>query len=306
MALTITTASPISCAPGNTVALQGTGFQALAVTAQLLNEGPPDPQTGTPSANTIAVPLTVSDDSDLTFVVPDGALSGPFQLTGTDGSTAQISLYVSSQYVQAVEYQAAGEGTDLSQFNLPADLDAILRRASAYVDAYIGYADEGGLRVTPLVESHPWRKSTRRIYPYKLPIQSIQQFVVRISPQEIATFEPTDIVINNAGGYVEILSYAVASFALLGSIENLGFTANIVELWATSGFAQLNYPAQVKQATVMVATEMISYARIQQAGLGGFARVKQGETQYDRRQEPFQIPAPAKEMLRPFMRRGIR
>jgi hypothetical protein len=169
----------------------------------------------------------------------------------------------------------------------------------------MGCSEQGGMRITQLVEQHPWRKATRRIYPYKWPIRSVQNFVVEISPGETASFTPDDIVINKDARYIEILSYAVASFALFGAISNLGFTANIVQLYYTAGFFAFEYPDAVREATVMIATEIIDYASIQKAGLGGLARVRQGIQQFDRRQESFAIPGPAKELLRPYMHRRL-
>ncbi len=299
----VVSARSIVGAVGNTIALTGSGL--TGATAVLAQQGPADPQTGAPSTVTTSLELTVADDSDASFIVPDGALTGSLVVTSADGTlSVSIPISIVSQYVQVAEYQAAGEGTDTSQFT-SSDLDSILRRASSYVDSYIGYSEQGGVRITSLVEQHPWRKATRRIYPYKAPIRTVNQFVIEISPSETATFSPDDIVINRDSRYIEILSYAVASYALFGAISNLGFTANIVQLYYTAGYYAAEYPQAIKDATTMTATEMIDYALVQKAGLGGLSRVRQGYQQIDRRNEPFAIPQPAKEVLRPFMRRRL-
>jgi hypothetical protein len=277
-------ATIIDCAPGNTVTVSGSGF-GTSGSLLLSNQGADG------SSSTVVSPASWSDTA-VSFAVPDGALTGALTLTAQDSTQATVGLRVGSQYVQSYEY--VGEGVDVSSL-APGELDVVLRRASAYADAYIGFP----MRIMQVLERHPWRTS-RRVYPFSWPTVSVDKFVIRISPTQIATIDPASVVINATNKYVEVLSYAVASYALLGAIQNLGLVANIVELTHTRGYTQMQYPQALRAATVMIATELLSYRNIQAKGFGGFASVKQGQQAYDRRQEEFAIPKPAMELLAPF------
>lgn len=287
MAAVITSPQIIDCAPGNTVTITGTGFGATQGGGGLLLQG----QSADGSTSTALTPKSWSDTA-VVFSVPDGALLGALRLTANDLSTATTSLRVGSQYVQASEY--IGEGVDVSSL-AAGELDAVLRKASDYADSFIGFS----MRVQQVLERHPWRKS-RRVYPFSWPTISVDKFVIRISPNQQATIDPASVVVNPTNKYVEVLSYAVASYALLGAIQNLGLIANIVELTHTRGYTSLQYPAPLRSAVIMIATELLTYRKIQALGFGGFGSIKQGQQSYDRRSEAFSVPQPAKELLAPY------
>jgi hypothetical protein len=292
--------STIKAAVGAAIAIVLVGNVPSGATLSLAGQG-------TDGTDNTAIPAVFTSTS-CAFTMPDDCATGVLTITSGDTSTVALQLIVVSQYVTSAEYAAAGEGTDLTNF-AAGELDNILRRASAYAEAYVGFE----LRLMPNVkEEHTWRSPSEdnarlntRVYPVKFPIVSLDQFIVRISEQQYATFPSDDIVINSAQRYVEILSYAVASYTLLGAIQNLGLVANIVELYYTSGYPFANYPAGLKEAVTMIATELISYRGIQVKGFGGLSSVKEGQAVYQRRDEPFAMPAPAKELLRPFMFRRI-
>jgi len=289
----------VDCAPGNLVTLAGSGLTPGAgASVELMGQGAVAPLSIVPLSSTFA-----GDGSNVSFVIPDGARSGPLVITASDASTVALQLRITSQYLQASEY--IGEGSDLSGL-APGELDTVLRKASSYADTWTGQGDYG-LRLLQVYEEQPWpRKSGgRRIWPFRWPIVSVDSFIIKISTQQQATVNVNDIVAAPDQKYIEILSYAVASYQLLGAIQNLGLTANIVRLVYTAGYAQIDYPAQVREAVKMIATELLDYRFIQAKNLGGFASVKQGMQQYDRRAEPFAIPLPARELLRPYMSRRL-
>jgi len=294
----------VEASPGNVVTLPGSGLTAGPNASVVLK------QQGSVRAEWSQVPDPFWVDTVLastftgtavSFTVPDGAVSGPLVITADDLSTVTLSLRVASQYILAADY--LGEGTDTSDL-APAgqplytdggELDVVLRRASAYIDTWLGYA----VRMQPRFETHAWRKS-RRTYPFCFPVRSVDNFLVRISNFQQATISPNDIVINQDQRYIEILSYAVASYALLGAIQNLGLIANFVELNYTAGFSMLEMPPEIRQACAMIATELLIYRRLNRLGLAGLGSAKQGQQAFDRRSEPFQVPQPALELLRPF------
>jgi|SRR5579884_1156208 len=281
-------------APGAIVTLPGSGLTPGAnAKVQLLNQTAAGGVT-----TTIASPTFAADGSSVAFVVPDGAISGPVLVTANDGTSAQASLTVNSQYVFASQY--VGEGTDLSDFS-PGELDALLRRASAYADAYVAQGSRENItfRVLQTIEKHQWRKS-RRVYPWRSPIVSVDAFVYIATPAIQANFDPTMFVISEDGGYIELVIWSVGYSYIQALASQTLADAGIVKLTYTAGYAYANYPQTLREAVTMIATELISQRRIQKQGLGGLDRVRQAQTQYDRRSEPFEIPQPAKVLLDAF------
>lgn len=302
-------ASPYaSAAAGEVVSLAvASGVAAGAVAIAIGGQGTANPPVGIVD---VAGTATVNEDGSgaIAFTMPDGLADGLATFTDVDGNAGTLQLATRSQYVTADEYATAGEGVDLSVLE-PGELERVLKRASLYAEGYIGYP----LRLFPNVaEQHTWKgpsernRPMTRVYLNRMPIVELDVFRVRVSNTQYADFKPTDIVVNNGQAYIEVLSYAVASFTLIGAVENLGLVANIVEVGYVSGFPFWQYPEGVKEAVTMIATELITYRGIQDKGFGGLSRVRQGQQQYDRRQEPFAIPQPALELLRPFARRYVR
>jgi hypothetical protein len=302
----------VEAAPGNLVTIGGTGLGATPTASlggQLVvhADGSPPTYDGTAILSTAG-----SSDTTLRLTIPDGVTSGTVTVTATDATTATFPLRVVSQYAQASEY--VGEGVDISGL-ATGELDAILRRASAYVDAYCGAGstEAPGFRQQQSVELHrfrPGQNRAPRFWPWRNPIVSLDSFVF-ISSNQIRTkfaVSPgvsSDIYVNTSLGYAEALAYAFGNYVLLGAIDSIGFSANVVEIGYTSGWTMLNYPAPIRQATIMVATEILSYRNIQSSGFGGLSRVKTGGIQYDRRSESFAMPEPVKDLLRPYISRRL-
>ena len=244
---------------------------------------------------------------------------------------------IASQYVQANEY--LGEGGDTSllvstpQDNMPTDgaeLDIILRRASAYADSAMQNANRGGVRLLQLPEQHSWGFNTRRllntqrIYPWRRPIITLDKFDVQVSNTQWATFPTEQLVINHDLQYMEVLSYAVASYVLVGAYTTWGLMANIARITYTAGYAShtssvpgppgvglipsvpiLAYPGPLREAVKMIATEMLIYRNLNAQGMAAFQSVKQGNQAFTRRTEGFEIPDPALELLLPYRFRTI-
>ncbi len=296
----ITTPGPVTASPGNTLTLVGTDLVGGAgAKVELLGQGFDGSVT-----TLIANPIFAVDGKSVSFEIPDGALSGAVRVTATDLTTAAIALRVVSQYVQAAEF--IGQGIPLEDL-APGELDVILRDASLYADTWMGLTQ--GLRILQNVEQHSWRTDssdrTRRVYPFRRPVRSVDSFIVQISNTQFATFPGTDIVINISQNYIEILSYAVASYTLMGDIQNLGLVANIIKLVTTAGYAMLDYPPALMAAVKIIATELLTRRAIAAAGFSGMSSVKKGNQQQQFIGEAFEIPKPAKELLRPFVFRRL-
>jgi len=150
MAATLTNAV-VDGSPGNLLSLPGSGLVAGSGTSVTLsNQG----ITAAPNlvSQTITLPNATFLGSSVTVPLPDGIMDGMLTVTAHDGTQATCSLRVKSQYVQAAEYIAAGDGWDTSSF-APGEIDAILRRASGRCDTFMGH----GLRQLQVFEQHRWR-----------------------------------------------------------------------------------------------------------------------------------------------------
>lgn len=284
-------------APGATVTIPGAGLTGGAgAKVELLQQGADGSLT-----TEIAAPTFASDGTSVAFAVPDGALSGPVRVTASDASTAQTALAVNSQYLFASQY--VGEGTEDEVAGMPAGtLDRILQRASQYADSYLsqGTREAMTLRYLQTSEKHRWRR-TRRIYPWRTPIASIDAFVYIASPAVQATFDPAStLVINEDADYVEMVVWSVGYSYIQALASQTMADAGIVKITYTAGYPYAKYPQTLREAVTMIATELINQRKINKSGLGALDSVRQGYVQYNRRSDPFEVPAPAKVLLDSF------
>jgi hypothetical protein len=284
------TPSVADCAPGNTLALACSGLINGAATLTFV-------QQGAAKATTTVVAASVASNV-LSFAVPDGLSTDTATVADSamPPNTASLTLRVHSQYVQASEY--IGEGVDTSGL-ATGELDVILRRASGLADAFMG----GSRRQLQYLERHKYRRS-RRVFPYHKPIVSCDALVFVSAQQIRSTFNvTTDIYTNPDLGYIEILAYALGQYALLGALEVIGFSANVIELTVTCGYPWIFYPERLREAVTMIATELLTFRDLQNVGMGAFEKF---EDELTRRKVPFSIPEPAKYLLRPYATRSIR
>ncbi|MBC5805630.1 MAG: hypothetical protein ACR2KS_10155 [Candidatus Eremiobacter antarcticus] len=282
----------VDCAPGETVKIQGAGFGASGSTV-LQGQGAASPPIGT-----LALAQSLYSPTEIDVVIPDGAVSGNLLITAQDNSTVTLPLRIGSKYITSADY--VGEGMDVSRL-APGELDTIIRRASTYCDLWIGHP----ARLLQTMEPHRWNARTRKLWPFRLPIVSIDSLVIRMSPTQVATIHVTDVLTVSDRGYIEVLDFAVLAYSLSQVVMSFGYSANDVELTYTAGYTQLQYPDALRMATVLVVTELLTYRSMATRGLAGLSSVQQGNQKYDRAGEPFAMPAPAKELLLPFRARGI-
>jgi hypothetical protein len=279
----------VSGAPGVTVELDGTDLDPGGSAGVTLGN------QGAAGTGTTDIPA-VFNGASVDITIPDGASDGPLTITAADSSVATVPLRVNSQYVFSSEY--VGEGPDTSGF-ATGELDAILQRASAYADAYLckGTAANMTLRLLQVIEQSKYRKRTRRVYPRRRPIVSIDQFTYVASPSLQVNFDVSTFVVAPDLDFIELVIWSMGYTYINALASYTMYDAGLCLLTYTAGYSWAQYPQALREATKMIATELISQRAIQQAGLGGLARTKQLQLQYDRRNEPFAIPDPAKTLL---------
>lgn len=285
------TATIVTGAPGNTVTIPGTGLTGGgSAGASLAGQGACQDQD-----TTLAVSFA-EDGSSATVTLPDGVRDGVLTLTASDNSTATVPLRVNSQYVFAPEY--IGEGVNPAQF-AAGELDALLQRASAYADAYLaqGSIASMSLRLLQWKEQSRYRKRTRRVYPRRYPIVSVDAFKYIASPALTIDYPTDSFVVVPDEGYIELVIWSMGYTYIQALASFTMYDAGVVELTYTAGYPFAQYPQPLREAVKMIATELISQRGIVSSGMGGLDSVRQNLTQYDRRSEPFAIPQPAKELL---------
>jgi len=293
--------SQIACAPGNVVVVPCSGFATGPGTLTLTGQGGAKTATVVASGTIVDSGIAAPDGTTQTFTlsVPDGITSAPGTLS--DGvTTVPLGVRVESQYVQASEYQFEGfEADPITGVFAPGVLDVILRRASSYADVHVG----GSLRLMQNVERHTYNRS-RRIYPFRRPIVSVDLIKYITSSAIATTFTNSDIYVNPDKGYVELLGFAFGQYALLGAIETIGYSANVFELTVTAGYASFMYPQRLREAVIMIASDILTARRKRLMGIAGLKAIGTNEILADG--EPFAISAPAKDLLRPFIPRTLR
>jgi hypothetical protein len=128
-------------------------------------------------------------------------------------------------YLTAAQFQDHLTGMDLTGITDAQLLDYI-RQASRLADHYI----RGTFDVMTRSERQVW-SNVRRFYPNALPVHAVRDLVLHIGGGQTATIAPTDLFINNQGGYIEVVSLATA----------VGLSAELVSLGLVQVVAHCTY-----------------------------------------------------------------
>ena len=147
----------------------------------------------------------------------------------------------------------------------------IVKVASSLVDSYVGYTFDH----RSSTEKHRWNQGTRRIYPVHRSIISVENVRVYVSAQQSAAFTVNDIFINSDRGYVEITSLANVTYSLFPAIVALGMIEPVVEITYTHGASVP--PQDIKDATALIAVELLARDSLAKQGLQAISRLRVGE-----------------------------
>lgn len=296
----------IDGAPGNSITIPGSGLTPGSNAKVTLDS---QGVSAIPNLSPAVITLPATFDTggaNVKVTIPDGVMDGTLTVTANDNTTATCALRAVSQYVQAYEY--VGEGEDVSQLQTVianigvTELDVLMRRASATLDTFMG----DSIRLLQKVEKHRYKPNPLgppRIFPWRTkgrrcPIVSLDQFTF-VSAQNLSTvFNVNDMYVNPDLNYIEVLAYAVGAYALLGQLQNVGYSANVIELSYTSGYPLAKYPQAVRDATIMTVTAFLNRRRRQSMGMGPFEKYAD-KISVD--SSSMKIPPEAKAMLRPYV-----
>jgi hypothetical protein len=139
------------------------------------------------------------------------------------------------------------------------------------VDSYVGYTFDH----RSSTEKHRWDQHTRRIYPVHREILSVEAVRIYVSAQQSAAFTVNDIFINSDRGYVEITSLANVTYSLFPAIVALGMIEPVAQITYTHGTK--TPPQDIKDATTLIAVELLARDGLAKQGLQAISRLRVGE-----------------------------
>jgi hypothetical protein len=293
----------VTAGAGGTLVLKGSGLTGGAGSSVTLgSQGVTAAPSIAPITKTLPATFAQAGDS-VAIAIPDGAMNGTLTVTASDNSVATCALRIAPQYVFAGEY--GGDGVDVT--TLPeGELDLVLQRSSALVDGAIG----GTIRLLQVLEKHPYYEMTAdgppKLFPLRtrgrrVPIVSVEQLAFASTSEILTVFGTTDLYVNSTLGQIEILPYAAGRYALLAQLQTISYSASALELAYTAGYAARDYPDEVREATMIIATKRLKQRALAAMGMGDvqrFGKQLQLETK-------FTIPSDAKILLRRFAGRNL-
>lgn len=307
MAATLTNVL-FDAAPGNKIMLTGSGLTpGVGASVSIANQGVDCLPNLIPAPLTLPAVFAVDGLSVTIGPVPDGIMSGVVTVTASDATQATASMRAVSQYAQASEY--IGEGMRLAGLapmtaQGVSELDVILRRASTIADSVMIES----IRLLQTVDTPKYQEAVQgmapKLYPWRIrgrnvPIVSVDELVFVAASNLRTVFNSNDVYANSKLKYIEILAYAVGTYALLGEIQVIGYSANVFEVAYTSGYAYIDYPPAVRDATIIIATKMLKQRALAAMNMGD---VKSFEDKLEM-DTTFVIPDEARRLLRPFISR---
>ena len=202
-----------------------------------------------------------------------------FYSAGGSGSWAAAFQGRDLGYITVPEFR----DYEIGALNLPDGTDSTDNRlerlisvASSMVDAYCGFS----FQYLESTEQHSWDQDTRRVYPYNTPIISVDSLEVFVSSQQKATFSLSDLFINTSQNYVEVTSLATVTYSLFPAIVALGLTQPVAKIKYKHGYK--TPPAQIKDATALIAIDLAARDSLYQGGMGLLTRLTVGDTTMER------------------------
>jgi hypothetical protein len=165
-------------------------------------------------------------------------------------------------YVTPEKYRTMGFGIDLAGIE-DVELASILERAAAIADDYCTvprfpsrHTFFGG---SVTAEQHDWtlpesplEQPRRRVWPMHWPILEITDFKVRVTNTQYVSIAPSEMFINNASRYVEVVSLAFTGVGLFGAlIPSIGLMRPVAEISYTYGWrfearSEMLYPTDAR------------------------------------------------------------
>lgn len=147
-------------------------------------------------------------------------------------------------YVTPEKYRTMGFGIDLADIE-DVELASILERASSLAEGYCAVPTAHSFFGGSVVgEQHDWTLPVsdmeigrRRIWPYHWPIIDVTSFRVSATNTQYVDVQSSELFINNADRYLEVVSFAFTSVGLFGAgIPGIGLISPVASISYTYGW----------------------------------------------------------------------
>lgn len=149
-----------------------------------------------------------------------------------------------AKYLTPSQYKRYSDGIDLSSVS-DLTLAMMISRAETAIDAHMGFdTRRGGFEPHNIMLQQPFREHNRRTFfpTYEVPVRVVNRYRIQVSNLSttgagfFATISPNDCVINNDGGYLEIVPLQAITYALSPVLIQLGLRTPIVEMDCEVGY----------------------------------------------------------------------
>jgi hypothetical protein len=210
-------------------------------------------------------------------------------------------------YVSVEDFRAAAwsVGAQAAIVGIEDDpLLTLLAMASRSVDGFCGRS----FGPEEHTENHPLDVRTRRIVVNNPPVEEIVEIKIQVGPGNglqgtggpYATFNTTDVMVNQQEGYLEIDSLAWAT-GLTGTLITFGITDPQVIITYTS---YQSVPQGVMAATALIAAQAANQSKLALQMNTGLTSVKDGEQSWTKAAggTDLDVPERAARLLTPFIR----
>jgi hypothetical protein len=200
------------------------------------------------------------------------------------------SLYLSED---AFIQRARSFGVSVAEM-VPDDLTPTLAVASRLVESHTGR------RFLPdaVSETHKFDQNTRRVSVNQPPVMELVSYQIEFAPGAVATFRPSDVVVNNQENYLELASLALAT-GIAGVIYPVGITDPLAQVTYKS---YQDVPSDVAAATGFIAARLLQQAEANELLPAGLSRSKVGSEDLSRAGDEQDIPLMAARLLRRYQR----
>ena len=149
-----------------------------------------------------------------------------------------------AKYLSVAQYKRYSEGVALSDVS-DMTLAYQISRAESAIDAYMGFdLKRGGFEWHPIIAQFPFEQWTLKNFTPQapVPLRNITRYRIQVSNIStsgagfFANISPSDAVIQNDAGYIEIVPLQAVTYSLSPILIQLGLKPPIVELDCNLGF----------------------------------------------------------------------
>lgn len=148
------------------------------------------------------------------------------------------------KYLTVEQYKRYGSGIQIGDAT-DMNLALMIGRAEAGIDGHMGFdLKRGGFEPHQVMIQQPFEQRTRKSFGpnYFIPVRQVTRYRIQVSnigtagAGFFANISPNDCVINNDGGYIEIVPLQAVTYSLSPVLIELGLNPPIIEMDCEVGY----------------------------------------------------------------------